>query len=325
MVLLHPQGYVARQQSDVMIITTLLIASIIVPVLIAVFVTAWHYRAGNKKAHYDGNWDHSPKVELVVWAWPMLIITAIGSISWVGTHRLDPYQPVAEIAAGKPVPADAQPLQVDVVSMNWKWLFFYPQYGIATVNELAAPVNRPIDFKLTSSEMMNSFFIPTLAGQIYTMAGMQTQLHGVINTPGVYKGFSANYSGEGFTDMRFKFHGLTAAGFDQWLNKVRTVGGNLDRVTYDELLKPTRAEPVHYYSHFTPGLYRRILNRCVDPGQMCMDQMPAAGSGMRAGADAPAMKAMKAMKGMAVAMQTGAASGAPTKTTTTTTAAAATH
>ncbi|MDE2087344.1 MAG: ubiquinol oxidase subunit II, partial [Xanthomonadaceae bacterium] len=206
--LLDPAGDVARQQSDMMIVTTAIISLIVVPVLVAVGVIAWRYRASNKQAHYDAHWDHSPSLELLVWAAPLLIIIAVGAITWIGTHQLDPYRPLTRVAPGQPVAADVKPLEVDVVSLRWKWLFFYPQYGIATVNQLAAPVNRPIDFKLTGDAMMDAFSVPELAGMIYTMPGMQTVLHAVINKPGHYQGFSANYSGAGFTDMRFTFDGL---------------------------------------------------------------------------------------------------------------------
>ena len=275
LVLLAPSGDIARQQSDIMIITTIIIAIIIVPVLIAIGVVAWRYRASNKKARYDPHWDHSPQLELWVWSGPLLIIIAVGAVSWIGTHQTDPYRPIDRIASGKPVPADVKPLEVDVVSLRWKWLFLYPQYGIATVNELAAPVDRPIQFKLTGDTMMDSFFIPALAGQIYTMPGMQTILHGVINKPGEYKGFSANYSGAGFTDMRFAFHGLGAQDFDAWVDKVRAAGGDLDTAAYDELRKPSRDEPVHYFAKFETNLYDRILNLCVHPGEICKSQLMA--------------------------------------------------
>ena len=275
LVLLNPDGYVALQQSGIMISTTLIIALIVVPVLVAIAVIAWRYRASNKNAHYDAKWEHSPQLELVVWAVPLLIIIAVGAVSWTGTHQLDPYRSLDKIAENKPVPADMKPLEVEVVSLQWKWLFFYPDYGIATVNELAAPVDVPIHFKLTSDTMMDSFFIPALVGQVYAMPGMQTILNGVINKPGEYKGFSSNYSGVGFTDMRFAFHGMTPDDFSQWVEKIRSSGQALDRSTYNELRKPTRAEPVHHYAHFGPDLYKRILNRCVDPGQMCMDQTMA--------------------------------------------------
>ncbi|UHL62703.1 ubiquinol oxidase subunit II [Paralcaligenes sp. KSB-10] len=270
LVLLNPDGYVARQQSDIMISTTIIIALIVVPVLIAIAVIAWRYRASNTQAKYDDKWDHSHQLELLVWGVPLLIIIAVGAVSWTGTHQLDPYRPLDKIAEHKPVPANTKPLEVEVVSLRWKWLFFYPGYGIATVNELVAPVDVPIHFKLTSDTMMDSFFIPALVGQVYTMPGMQTVLHGVINKPGEYKGFSANYSGAGFTDMRFLFHGMSQKDFNSWVEKVGASGQALDRTAYDKLRQPSRAEPIHYYAHFSPDLYERILNRCVDPGQMCM-------------------------------------------------------
>jgi cytochrome o ubiquinol oxidase subunit 2 len=155
-------------------------------------------------------------------------------------------------------------------------LFLYPQYGIATVNELAAPVDRPIKFKLTGDTMMDSFFIPALVGQVYTMPGMQTILHGVINKPGEYKGFSANYSGTGFTDMRFTFHGLGTQDFDAWVGKVRAAGGDLDFPAYEKLREPSRAAPVQYYAKYAPTLYDRILNMCVRPGEICRSEMMAA-------------------------------------------------
>lgn len=278
LVLLDPSGDVAHQQSDIMIVTTIIIALIVVPVWLSVFVVAWRYRASNKQARFDPGWDHSPQLELVVWAVPLLIIVAVGAVSWIGTHQTDPYRPLDRVAADKPVAAAVKPLEVDVISLRWKWLFLYPQYGIATVNEMAAPVDRPIQFKLTGDTMMDSFFVPALVGQIYTMPGMQTVLHGVINKPGEYKGFSANFSGSGFTDMRFKFLGLNAPDFDAWVSKARAAGGDLDLASYDKLRQPSRAEPVHYYAKFDPNLYDRVLNLCVQSGGVCKNQMTGSGS-----------------------------------------------
>ena len=275
LVLLNPAGDVARQQSDLMIASVIIMSLIIVPVLVAIFLIAWRARASNKSADYDPDWDHSTQIELMVWAAPLLIIIVLGAMTWIGTHQLDPYRPLTRVDKGRPVTAQTQPLEVEVVSLNWKWLFFYPQYGIATVNQLAAPVDRPIHFKLTSTETMNSFFIPSLAGQIYTMPGMQTVLHAVINKPGDFDGFSSNYSGIGFTDMRFRFHGVSERDFGQWVAKVRADGERLDTATFDHLNQHSRAEPVHYYAHVDADLYHRILNQCVDPAQMCMDKMMA--------------------------------------------------
>lgn len=288
LVLLHPAGDVARQQRDLMVASVVLMLLIIIPVLVITGVIAWRYRASNKSAEYDPEWDHSAQLELVVWAAPLLIIIALGAMSWIGTHQLDPYRPLDRIADGRSIATDARPLEVEVVSLDWKWLFIYPQYGIATVNELAAPVDVPIHFKLTSTTTMNSFFVPSLAGQVYTMPGMQTVLHAVINKTGDFDGFSANYSGHGFTDMRFHFLGMTPAQFTQWVARVRASGASLDRDAYDRLELPSRAEPVHRYAHVGSDLYQRILNRCVDPGQICLGRMMAmdAQRGAAGGADA---------------------------------------
>lgn len=275
MVLLHPAGLVAQEQSHLMIVTFAILASIVFPVIIACFVVAWRYRASNKRAKFDPKWDHSPKIELLVWGWPVLIIVAVGGISWVGTHRLDPYKPLTQVAQGQPVPASDPPLQIDVVSLRWKWLFIYPQYGIATVNQLAAPINQPITFHLTADTMMNSFFIPTLAGQIYTMPGMMTQLHAVINKIGVFRGLSTNFSGDGFTDMRFKFYGMTRQKFQQWVATVRDSDQHLDLATYEQLAKPQRSAPVSYYSSYKPGLFMHIVNRCVQPTEVCKSELMA--------------------------------------------------
>ncbi|SUA89955.1 Ubiquinol oxidase subunit 2 precursor [Pandoraea pulmonicola] len=157
--------------------------------------------------------------------------------------------------------------------MDWKWLFFYPDQGIATVNELTAPVDRPIRFEITATTMMNSFFVPALAGQVYAMPGMETKLHAVVNKPGVYDGFSANYSGAGFSGMRFKFHGVSPEEFDAWVAKVKAKGENLSRDKYEALAKPSEWVPVHYYADVSPNLYDAILNRCVQPGQTCLKDM----------------------------------------------------
>ena len=163
----------------------------------------------------------------MIWAAPLLIIIALGALTWISTHTLDPYRPLTRIDANRPVTPDVKPLVVEVVALDWKWLFIYPEQGIAVVNELAAPVDRPIEFRITASSVMNSFYIPELAGMIYAMPGMETELHAVINKPGDYEGFSANYSGAGFSHMRFRFHGLDNAGFAQWVQSAKAGGQTL--------------------------------------------------------------------------------------------------
>ncbi len=272
-VVMSPSGDIAAQQANLIVWATILMLIIVVPVIALTFWFAWRYRASNKKATYSPDWDHSTHLELVIWAAPLAIIIALGAMTWVSTHQLDPYRPLSRIDEGKPVPADMEPLVVEVVAMDWKWLFFYPEYDIASVNELAAPLDRPIQFKITSTTMMNSFFIPALAGQIYAMGGMETKLHAVINEVGVYDGFSANYSGAGFNGMRFKFHGMQDEAFEAWIARVKTQGEDLTRPVYKELEKPSEYEPVRYYRSVMPGLYDKILNRCVDPGTLCMKDM----------------------------------------------------
>ncbi|MFC4298452.1 ubiquinol oxidase subunit II [Castellaniella hirudinis] len=272
-VLLNPSGDVALQQRNLIYTATGLMLIVILPVIVATVLFAWRYRAANRKARYDADWDHSTRLELMIWSVPLLIIIALGSVTWVSTHLLDPYRPLSRISADKPLAAHVEPLTVEVVALDWKWLFIYPEYGFATVNELAAPVDRPIRFKITASSVMNSFFIPALAGQIYAMPGMQTMLHAVINAPGEYEGMSANYSGAGFSGMHFRFHGLDQAGFDAWVAKNRAAGGVLDRAGYLDLEQPSENDPVRRWATVDPDLYRLILNRCVRPGSTCMSDL----------------------------------------------------
>ncbi|WP_246725158.1 ubiquinol oxidase subunit II [Beijerinckia sp. L45] len=272
-VLLSPSGDVALQQRDLILASTALMLLIVIPVLITTVVFAWRYRASNTTAPYDPEWHHSTQLEVLIWTAPLLIIIALGALTWISTHVLDPFRAIERVGPGRPVAAGVKPLTVEVVALDWKWLFFYPDLGIATVNELAAPVDVPIQFKITSGTVMNSFFVPALAGQIYAMAGMETKLSAVINKTGDYDGFSANYSGAGFSHMNFKFHGLTQQDFDTWVAKAKKDGKPLDQAGFHELEKPTEAEPVHYYKSVSPGLYDSILNMCAEPGAMCATEM----------------------------------------------------
>lgn len=274
-VVMKPAGHVAAQQAHLVVTSTLLMLLIIVPVIVLTLLFAWRYRASNQAAAYTPDWDHSTRLELIIWGAPLLIIIALGALTWISTHQLDPYRPLARIDAQRPVPGDVRPLEVEVVAMDWKWLFIYPEQGIAVVNELAAPVDRPIHFKITASTVMNSFYIPALAGQIYAMPAMQTQLNAVINAVGEYDGFSANYSGAGFSQMRFKFHGLPAEGFDQWVKAQQAGSERLTRAAYVMLDKPSVREPVRRYAAVDRGLFDAVINRCVEPGKMCMDHMMA--------------------------------------------------
>jgi len=269
-VLLHPAGAVAAQQGHLIVVATVLMLLVIIPVMTLTFLFAWRYRKSNTAATYLPDWDHSTQLELVIWAAPLLIIIALGAVTWISTHTLDPYRPLRRIDTTHPVTANMKPIAVEVVALDWKWLFIYPQLGIATVNDLAAPVDVPIDFKITASSVMNSFFIPSLAGQIYAMPGMQTELHAVMNRAGDYDGFSANYSGAGFSDMHFKFHGLSAADFQSWVQQARASGQTLDRSGYLQLERPSQREPVRRYASVADGLYEGILERTLTGGNVAM-------------------------------------------------------
>jgi cytochrome o ubiquinol oxidase subunit 2 len=273
-VLMSPSGDMAAQQRDIILISLVLMLLIVVPVIALTLFFAWRYRASNKQATYKPDWDHSTVLELVIWAAPLLIIIALGALTWVSTHKLDPFRPLERVSEGREIPAGTKPLTVEVVALDWKWLFIYPEQGIATVNEVAAPVDRPIQFKITASTVMNSFFVPALAGQIYAMPGMETKLHAVINKPGSYEGMSANYSGAGFSGMHFKFLGMSEGEFDQWVAKAKE-GGALTRESYLALEKPSENAPVSRYASVSPDLYQAIVNMCVAPGTPCMHETMA--------------------------------------------------
>jgi len=280
-VLLHPAGAVAKQQGHLIVVATLLMLIVIVPVMALTVAFAWRYRKSNTRATYAPDWDHSTQLELVIWAVPLLIIIALGAVTWITTHTLDPYRALrpggrqadtgrAAGATVAPAPA-AKPITVEVVALDWKWLFIYPEQGIAVVNDLAAPVDAPINFRITASTVMNSFFIPSLAGQIYAMPGMETQLHAVINRPGDFDGFSANYSGAGFSDMKFKFHGLSNADFERWVQAAKAGGQTLDHNSYAQLERPSEHDPVRRYARVAPDLYDAIVARTVGSGSVAME------------------------------------------------------
>jgi cytochrome o ubiquinol oxidase subunit 2 len=272
---LNPAGDVARQQRDIIYISTGLMLLIIVPVLILIVIFAWRYRKG-QGGTYDPHFDHSTSLELVIWSAPLLIIIALGALTWSSTHLLDPFRPLDRIAAGQEATAPAgKPLRVQVVAMDWKWLFIYPEQGVASVNELVLPVNRQVRFDITSTNMMNAFYAPTLAGMIYAMPGMQSQLHAVLNRRGVYEGMSSNYSGAGFSDMRFKLHGVDDAGFAAWVGQAKGTGRALDLAAYRRLERPSEKVPAMHFAGVPGDLYQRILERCVEPNVPCMSQVMA--------------------------------------------------
>ena len=260
--LLDPKGPIGADEKSIIILATCLMLIVVVPVIVMTFGFAWRYRESNTRAVFAPNWAHSNKIEAVVWLVPCLIIAVLATVTWISTHKLDPYRQIA---------ARAKPIDVEVVSLDWKWLFIYPQLQIASVNELAFPVDVPVRFHLTSSAVMNAFFIPRLGSQIYTMAGMETRLSLMANAPGTYRGISANYSGDGFSDMTFAARAMNAADFQKWIAQARAVPQKLTLAAYHRLVQPSEKVPVAYYSGVQPKLFHDILNQCAD-GAVCMDK-----------------------------------------------------
>lgn len=254
-VILDPKGPIGEAEKNLILFATGLMLLVVVPVIVMAVAFAWKYRASNTKAVYAPEWSHSGKIEAVVWTIPIIIILVLGTVTWITTHRLDPRQPIASAE---------KPLEVEVVSLDWKWLFIYPDQGVASVNELAIPAGRAVHFKLTSSGVMNAFFIPQLGSQVYTMSGMQSQLNLKADHPGEYAGISANYSGSGFADMHFTAKALDPAGFKAWIAKAKTEAP-LGKAEYAALMKPSTAK-VTIYGKVENGLYYRILNRCAQGG-----------------------------------------------------------
>lgn len=248
---LDPKGDIGMQEKNLLLIATGLMLLVIVPVIIMIVAFAWRYRAGNTKATYAPRWAHSTTIEVVVWAIPCVIIAILATITWTSTHELDPYKPIA---------SKVKPIHVDVVAMDWKWLFIYPDYGIATVNQMAMPVGTPVNFNITSATVMNSFFIPQLGSQVYAMSGMQTKLHLIADVAGTYDGISANYSGAGFSGMRFKAIATTQQGFDDWIAKARAANNPLTPESYAALEKPSENNAVTYYSSTPPSMFAYILH-----------------------------------------------------------------
>lgn len=274
-VVLAPAGDIAERQKDLLIASTGLMLIIIIPVMALTVWFAWKYRASNRDATYDPNWDHSTKFELVIWSAPLLIIICLGALTWVGTHLLDPYRPLDRLSESQDIAEDHEPLKVEVVALDWKWLFIYPEQGIATVNELAVPINREVEFSLTASSVMNAFYIPAMAGMIYAMPGMETKLHGVFNNEGEYQGLASHYSGAGFSGMRFKAHATDEAGFEEWVQKARDGDTALTREEYLQLETPSENVPPRRYARVDPELFDRAVNMCVEENKMCMAEMMA--------------------------------------------------
>jgi cytochrome o ubiquinol oxidase subunit II len=253
---LEPRGQVGQKERQLIITAVLLSLVVVIPVYIMLFGFAWKYREGNKKARYDPDFDHSRLFESIWWGVPLILIFILAIITWKSSHDLDPF---------KPLKSSTPPITIEVVAMEWKWLFIYPKQNIATVNLVQIPVNTPINFEITSDAPMNSFWIPQLGGQIYAMSGMSTHLQLMANNAGDYRGESANISGNGFAGMYFTARASSTTEFDQWVQLVRLTNNPLSTPKYNQLATPTENSPVSYYSTVDSGLYDTIVNKYAEP------------------------------------------------------------
>ena len=235
---LLPSGSIGIAERNLMLQAVFLMLIVVIPVFILIIFIGWHYRAGNTSAKYTPNWENSRMEEFIWWSIPFEIVLVLAALTWSSTHTLDP---------AKALIHPEQPLVVEVVALPWKWLFIYPEEGIASLNEVALPADRPIEFRITADAPMNSFWIPALGGQMYAMTGMTTTLHLIAAQPGNYQGLSANYSGEGFAQMRFTARAMNAADFNAWVAQARQSPDSLTKETYASLRKPGDAGPVRYY------------------------------------------------------------------------------
>jgi len=245
-----PRGPVGAAEKTILLNSLFIMMVVGAPVILATLLFAWWFRASNRRAKYLPYWVYSGRLEVIVWVIPALVVLFLGGIAWIGSHDLDPY---------KPLQSDKEPLEVEVVSLDWKWLFIYPDQHIASVNELVFPARRPVHFRLTSATVMNSFFIPQLGSQIYTMAGMTTELSLLADQEGTYRGISAQFSGDGFSDMHFEVHTVSDEDFSAWASAAAAAGPQLDLHGYQQLLKPGTDPMPHTYSAVAPGLFDTAL------------------------------------------------------------------
>lgn len=246
---LDPRGPVGEAERLILFDATAIMLAVVVPVILLTLGFAWWFRAGNKRARYLPDFEYSGRIEMITWSIPALLICYLGGVAWIGSHELHPSDPL-----DSPVPA----IEVNVISLDWRWLFIYPAQGIASLNSLTVPVGVPIRFRITSASVMNSFFIPQLGSQIYSMPGMTTQLYLQADHPGTYQGLSAQFSGDGFSDMRFNVAAVSAAQFASWVDETKARGGKLDGTAYAALALPAHAQGVTTFAEVDGGLFDRV-------------------------------------------------------------------
>jgi cytochrome o ubiquinol oxidase subunit 2 len=255
--ILQPRGPIGGANSIILLDAVGIMSAIVVPTIIAVAICAWWFRASNTRARYRPDFVYSGRIEIIVWSIPILVILFLSGVIWIGAHELDPFQPIE---------AQTKPTEVDVVSLDWKWLFIYPDEGIASVNALTVPAGVPVHFRLTSATVMNAFFIPQLGSMIATMDGMVTQLYLKADHPGDFYGESTQYSGDGFSDMHFVLHAVPADAFTQWVAGARATGPALDRAGYLALLQESQNTKPFTYRSVEPNLFDAIVRQQLPQG-----------------------------------------------------------
>jgi len=253
---LDPKGPIAVAERQILFNSLGIMLAIVIPTILATLGVAWWFRASNTRARYMPEFTYSGRIEILVWSIPAMTVLLVGGVAWVGSHDLDPRRPLA---------STVKPVSVQVVSLDWKWLFIYPDQGIASVNHLTVPTGTPVRFELTSAGVMNSFFVPQLGSQIYTMSGMATHLHLQADHPGSYPGLSAQFSGDGFADMRFTVEAVPAQQFDQWVTAARNSGPALDAQAYAELARPSQAVAPFTYRAVAAGLFSGVVSSTLTP------------------------------------------------------------
>jgi len=266
MILLHPMGPIGEAERFLIIISFALMLIVVLPVFVMVFWFCLRYRASNPKAAYMPKWDYGAKLDWVIWLVPIAIVTVLSYLAWTKTYQLDPY---------RPIDSGTKPIRIEVVSLDWNWLFIYPDQNIAMLNQIVFPAGVPLSFRLTSDSVMTSFFIPRLGSQMYAMAGMQTRLNLMAGKPGVYTGHNQEFSGRGYADMHFKAIATTSEEFQAWIAKVRQSPDILDADRFVQLRKPITGRPVTFFSSVEPGLFKRVVSTYrgwkgpkSDPGQL---------------------------------------------------------
>jgi cytochrome o ubiquinol oxidase subunit 2 len=254
---LDPQGVIGLAEKTILIDSLAIMLAIVIPTIAATFAFGWWFRASNTRARYLPDWNYSGRIELIVWGIPLLVIMLLGGVAWIGSHVLDPAKPLA---------SDTPPLEIQGVSLDWKWLFVYPDQGVASVNQLVVPTGVPIHFSLSSASVMNAFFVAQLGSMIYTMNGMTTQLNLQADAPGTFHGISSHYSGDGFSDMHFDVRAVPADQFAAWIAATRNTGPTLNAESYAALAKQSINTTPFNFGAVDPGLFHEIVTQKLPPG-----------------------------------------------------------